>query len=57
MDLYGNDLYCADRAAQLRLNFVTAGVPAYPNLESAARAMARFINYHEFQAKHGNINR
>ena len=51
MDLYGNDLYCADRAAQLRLNFVTSGVPAYPNLESAARAMARFIDYHEFQAK------
>lgn len=51
MDLYGNDLYCADRAAQLRLNFVTSGVPAYPNLESAARAMARFINYHEFLAK------
>ena len=57
MDLYGNDLYCADRAAQLRLNFVTAGVPAYPNLESAARAMSRFIDYHEFQAKHGNLNR
>ncbi len=51
MDLYGNDLYCADRASQLRLNFVTSGVPAYPNLESAARAMARFIDYHEFQAK------
>jgi acyl-CoA synthetase (NDP forming) len=52
MDLYGNDLYCADNAAQLRGKFVTSGVPAYPSLESAARAMARFIEYHEFQAKH-----
>jgi acyl-CoA synthetase (NDP forming) len=57
MDLYGNDLYCADIAAQLRLKFVTSGVPAYPSLESAARAMARFINYHEFQKKQGNIIR
>jgi acyl-CoA synthetase (NDP forming) len=54
MDLYGNDLYCADTAAQLRRKFVTSGVPAYPSLESAARAMTRFINYHEFQAKYGN---
>jgi hypothetical protein len=54
MDLYGNDLYCADNAAQLRRKFVTSGVPAYPSLESAARAMARFINYHEFQKTHGN---
>jgi acyl-CoA synthetase (NDP forming) len=57
MDLYGNDLYCADTAAQLRLEFVTSGVPAYPSLESAARAMTRFINYHEFQEKHGKSTR
>jgi acyl-CoA synthetase (NDP forming) len=57
MDLYGNDLYCADNAAQLRRKFVTSGVPAYPSLEMAVRAMSRFINYHEFQKKHGNISR
>ena len=57
MDLYGNDLHCANTAAQLRGKFVTSGVPAYPSLESAARAMARFIDYHEFQAKHGNTHR
>ncbi|MBU4317435.1 MAG: CoA-binding protein [Proteobacteria bacterium] len=50
-NLYGNDLYCADNAAQLRRKFVTAGVPAYASFESAARAMVRFINYHEFLAQ------
>ena len=57
MDLYGNDLYCADKAAQLRRKFVTSGVPAYPSLEMAARAMSRYINYHEFQKKKGNSSR
>jgi acyl-CoA synthetase (NDP forming) len=51
MNLYGNDLYCADNAARTRKKFVTSGVPAYPSFESAARAMARFINYHEFLAR------
>jgi acyl-CoA synthetase (NDP forming) len=55
MDLYGSDIYCADNAAKLRREFVTSGVPAYPSLEFAAKAMTRFINYHEFQKKHGNI--
>ena len=50
MNLYGSDLYCADKAAQARRKFVTSGVPAYPSFESAARAMARFVNYHEFLA-------
>jgi acyl-CoA synthetase (NDP forming) len=54
MDLYGSDLYCADKAAQLRRKFVTSGVPAYPSLEFAARALARFIGYYEFQKTHGN---
>jgi acyl-CoA synthetase (NDP forming) len=55
MDLYGNDLNCAQTGAQLRKNFITSGVPAYPSLESAAKAMIRFIKYHEFQAKHHPI--
>jgi acyl-CoA synthetase (NDP forming) len=54
MDLYGSDIYCADKAAQLRRKFVTSGVPAYPSLESAARAMSRFINYHAFHKRHDN---
>ena len=54
MDLYGSDIYFADKAAALRREFILSGVPAYPNLESAARAMARFIGYHEFQARRGN---
>jgi len=50
LDMYGNDLYYADEAAQMRQQFVTSGIPAYPSLNSAARAMDRFIKYHEFQA-------
>jgi hypothetical protein len=57
LDMYGNDLNSADTAAQLRLNFITSGLPAYPSLECAARAMARFTQYHEFQVEHGHINR
>jgi acyl-CoA synthetase (NDP forming) len=51
LDMYGNDLYYADEAAKLRRQFVTSGIPAYPSLNSAARAMDRYIKYHEFQAK------
>jgi len=49
---YGNDLRYAAQAMELRREFVTAGIPAYTSLESAARAVARFIGYHEFQARH-----
>ena len=51
LDMYGNDLYYADEAAKLRRQFVTSGIPAYPSLNSAARALDRYIKYHEFQAK------
>jgi acyl-CoA synthetase (NDP forming) len=50
-NMYGNDLHYAAAAEQLRREFVSAGIPAYGSLESAARAMARFIKYHEFQAE------
>jgi acyl-CoA synthetase (NDP forming) len=53
LNMYGNDLYVAEAAAKVREKFVCAGVPAYPNLESAARALSRFIGYHEFQARAG----
>lgn len=51
MDMYGNDLQLAGLAVQRRLEFIKAGVPAYLTLESAARAMRRFVEYHQFQAK------
>jgi len=50
-NMYGNDLNGAGAAERLRRDFVSAGVPAYGSLESAARALDRFIKYHEFQAK------
>lgn len=51
MNMYGNDLRLAAQAERLRREYVTAGIPAYGSLESAAKAMARFIKYHEFQAE------
>lgn len=50
-NMTGNDLYTAGLAEQLRRKFVCEGVPAYRSLESAAKAMVRFIKYHEFQSK------
>jgi acyl-CoA synthetase (NDP forming) len=50
-NMYGNDLHYSGPAERLRREFVSAGVPAYGSLESAARALDRFIAYHEFQAK------
>ena len=40
--------------AQLRKDYAQAGVPAYTFQANAARAMARFIKYHEFQARSGD---
>jgi len=53
-NMYGNDLHLAGLAAQRRLEFIKAGIPAYPSLESAARAMTRFIEYHQFQRALGS---
>jgi acyl-CoA synthetase (NDP forming) len=50
-NMYGNDLNGAGPAERLRREFVSAGLPAYGSLESAARALDRFIKYHEFQAE------
>ncbi len=38
-------------AAELRLRFALAGVPAYPSQASACKALSRFIRYHEFLAE------
>ncbi|MBN1382303.1 MAG: CoA-binding protein [Deltaproteobacteria bacterium] len=51
MNLYGSDLLLAGTSVQRRLEFIKSGVAAYPSLESAARAMFRFVNYHKFLAK------
>jgi hypothetical protein len=36
-------------AAKLRREYALAGIPAYMSQASAARALSRFIRYHEFQ--------
>jgi acyl-CoA synthetase (NDP forming) len=40
--------------ARVRREFALAGVPAYSSEASAARALAHFIKYHEFQAESGD---
>ena len=49
-NMYGDNLNAAGAAEQLRRKFVSAGVPAYSSLDSAALALDRFIKYHEYQA-------
>ena len=49
-NMYGNNAGAAGTAERIRREFVSAGVPAYGSLEDAARALDRFIKYHEFQA-------
>lgn len=51
INTYGNERHNAASAARLRRVFTAAGVPAYASPESAARALARFIQYHEFQKR------
>jgi hypothetical protein len=46
-----NDPNGMKAAAELRLKFALAGVPAYQSQASATRALSRFIGYHEFLAK------
>ena len=36
----------ADVAAEVRSSFITAGVPIYPNIERAARAAVKVIDYY-----------
>ena len=50
MNMLGNDPRSAASAARLRRKFAAAGVPTYSSPDNAARALARFIKYHEFQA-------
>jgi len=41
----------AGQRARLQAEFIRAGIPAYPSLERASRALAKFIQYHEFQGQ------
>jgi acyl-CoA synthetase (NDP forming) len=51
MSMFGNDPANVASAARLRQEFAIAGVPAYVSPDSAARALARFVKYHEFQMR------
>jgi acyl-CoA synthetase (NDP forming) len=44
----GNDPRVATAAAKLWTQFALAGIPTYSSQVSAARAVSRFIKYHEF---------
>jgi acyl-CoA synthetase (NDP forming) len=57
MNMFGNDPANAALAAGLRQEFATAGVPAYASPESAARALTRFVTYHEFQMRNTDNSR
>jgi acyl-CoA synthetase (NDP forming) len=37
--------------AQLMTTYATSGIPTYPTTISAARALSRFVGYHEFQLR------
>jgi len=42
--------------ARLRREFASAGIPAYSSQATAAKALARYIKYHEFRAVSGEGN-
>ena len=44
-------------SAQLRKDYARAGVPAYTFPANAAKALASFIKYHEFQAENTDDGR
>jgi hypothetical protein len=37
--------------AQVLTRFATSGIPAYSSTVSAARALSRFVAYHDFQSR------
>ena len=46
----------ADYRAELMTKYATSGIPTYPTTISAARALSRFVAYHQFQAKAREMN-
>jgi len=51
MNVLDHDPDNVSLAARVRTEFAQAGIPAYSSQTNAARALARFIRYHEFQAE------
>jgi len=51
INTYGGDLHNASTAVRMRRALAEAGIPAYTTPESAARALARYVQYHEFQRR------
>jgi len=51
MNVFGSNPDSVASAAKLRRDFALAGVPAYSSPASAARALSRFVEYHQSQAK------
>lgn len=51
MDSPDHDPDTVALASSIRKEFALAGIPAYSSRVSAARALARFIQYHRFQAE------
>jgi len=54
MDSPDHDPDSVALATSIRKEFALAGIPAYASRISAARALARFIQYHKFQAESRN---
>jgi len=46
----GNDPRAAASAAKLWTQFASAGIPTYSSPVNTARALSRFVKYHEFQS-------
>ena len=51
VNVLDHDPDSAASGARLRREFALAGVPAYSSRANAARALGRFVKYHEFQAE------
>jgi acyl-CoA synthetase (NDP forming) len=53
VDGSGEDPFLATEAARMRQRFCQAGIPAYPSLPFAARALAHLAAYYEKKAVSG----
>jgi acyl-CoA synthetase (NDP forming) len=54
MNTLNHDPNGVSAAAKVRTQFTLGGVAAYASQANATRALARFIQYHEFQARNGD---
>jgi acyl-CoA synthetase (NDP forming) len=51
VDSEGGDPELAEKGADLRARFCGAGIPAYPSMERAARALVHLHRYHSFRRR------